>query len=97
MSPTVKEKQTHEANRRQVMAAGAALATVPLLPKGAYAAEPYRFSHGGFDITVLSDGFIMLPAEIILPDAAPEDRPNILKRLGGTSDGAPFQVNIPLI
>ena len=39
----------------------------------------------------------MLSAEIILPDAAPEDRPEILKRLGGTPDGAPFQVNIPLI
>jgi glyoxylase-like metal-dependent hydrolase (beta-lactamase superfamily II) len=89
--------RVHEANRRQVLAAGAALATASLLPKGAYAAEPYRFGHGRFDVTVLSDGFIMLPAEIILPDTAPEERPRILERLGGTADSAPFQVNIPLI
>ena len=66
-------------------------------PKNAYAADFYRFGHGAFDITVLSDGFIMLPAEIILPDALPDERPDILRRLGGTPDSAPYQVNIPLI
>jgi hypothetical protein len=80
-----------------VVAAGAGLAALPLLPRGAFAAEPHRFSHGAFDITVFSDGFFMLPAEIILPDAAPEERPDILKRLGGTAENAPFHVNIPLI
>lgn len=97
MSPTAKAKPMHEANRRQVVAAGAALASAPLFPEGVYAAEPYRFGHGAFDITVLSDGFIMLPAEVILPDTAPEERPAILERLGGTPENAPFQVNIPLI
>lgn len=97
MSPTVQGKQWHNPSRRRIMATGTALAMMPFLPKGAYAAEPYRFSHGAFDITVFSDGFIMLPAEVILPDAAPENRPDILKRLGGTSDSAPFHVNIPLI
>lgn len=62
-----------------------------------HAAEVHRFSHGEFDISVFSDGFITLPAEIILPDTAPRDRPNILKRLGGTAESAPFQANIPLI
>lgn len=87
----------HNPSRRQFLAAATGLATAAFLPKEAYAAETYRFAHGAFDITVLSDGFIMLPAEVILPDAAPEERPAILKRLGGTSDSAPFQVNIPLI
>src|SRR3712207_2767288 len=97
MGPTAKGTPTRKACRRQVVAAGAALAAAPLLPKGAYAAEPHRFGHGAFDITVLSDGFIMLPAEVILPDTAPEERPAILRRLGGTPESAPFQVNIPLI
>ncbi|MBD2750588.1 MBL fold metallo-hydrolase [Microvirga sp. BT688] len=89
--------QFRSPSRRHFIAAGAALTTLPLVPKGAYAAEPYRFSHGAFEITVLSDGFIMLPASIILPDTAPDERPAILKRLGGTADSAPFHVNIPLI
>ncbi len=97
MSKAAKGTPMHGANRRQVVAAGAALAAAPFFPGGAYAAEPRRFDHGAFDITVLSDGFIMLPAEVILPDTAPEERPAILKRLGGTPEDAPFQVNIPLI
>jgi glyoxylase-like metal-dependent hydrolase (beta-lactamase superfamily II) len=87
----------HSPSRRQLLAGAAALGALPLLPKGAYAADPYRFSHGAFEITVFSDGFIMLPAGIILPDTAPEERPDILKRLGGTAESAPFHVNIPLI
>lgn len=90
-------KQFYSPSRRRFMAAGAALAAVPFLPEGAYAAEPYRFSHGAFEITVFSDGFIMLPAEVLLPDAAPEERLHILRRLGGTSDSAPVHVNVPLI
>jgi len=97
MSSTVKGKPMHAVNRRQIVAAGGALATASLLPKGAYAAEPYRFTHGTFGVTVFSDGFIMLSAEIILPDTPPDERPDILQRLGGTSDSAPLHVNIPLI
>jgi glyoxylase-like metal-dependent hydrolase (beta-lactamase superfamily II) len=88
---------TASRHRRQLMCAGAALATAPLLPRGAYAAEPHRFSHGLFESTVFSDGFIMLPAEVLLPDAAPDERSQILKRLGGTPESAPVHVNIPLI
>lgn len=87
----------HGLSRRQFMAAGAALSTVPLLTRRAYAAEPYRFSHGAFEVAVFSDGFIMLPAEVLLPDAAPDERSYILKRLGGTAESAPVHVNIPLI
>lgn len=91
------QKACHIPDRRQVLSGGVALATLPLLPMGAYAAELYRFSHGTFEITVVSDGLIMLPAGVILPDAAPDDRPAILRRLGGTADSAPFHVNIPVI
>ncbi|WP_262299759.1 MBL fold metallo-hydrolase [Microvirga sesbaniae] len=67
------------------------------VPREAYAADLSRFSHGDFDITVFSDGFITLTAEIILPDAPPDERPAILRRLGGDAESAPYQVNIPLI
>lgn len=83
--------------RRQLLAGGAALAATGLLPKGAFAAEAHRFDHGSFDVTVLSDGFLTLPAEVLLPDATAEERLPILKRLGGDAAGAPVQVNIPLI
>lgn len=83
--------------RRQLMAGGAALAANGLLPKGAFAAEAHRFDHGRFDVTVFSDGFLTLPAEVLLPDATTEERLPILKPLGGDAAGAPVQVNIPLI
>ncbi len=86
MSQTTMGEPTRKANRRQVAAAGAALD-----------AASHRFSLGAFNITTFSDRCIMLPAGIILPDTAPEERPAILKRLGGTPDIASFQVNIPLI
>ncbi len=51
--------------------------------------------HGAFDITVVSDGYITLPAAVILPDAAPGEQPGILKRLGGDAQSAPFPANTP--
>jgi glyoxylase-like metal-dependent hydrolase (beta-lactamase superfamily II) len=84
-------------DRRQFLALSTAALSLPLLPKDTFAADIHRFQHGNFDISVMSDGFITLPAEIILPDAAPEDRPAILKRLGGDAKSAPVQANIPLI
>ncbi|MEJ1935853.1 MBL fold metallo-hydrolase [Nostoc sp. NIES-2111] len=59
--------------------------------------EPFSFRHGDFEVRVFSDGFITLPAEIVLPDIPPPSRPGILERLGGTPGAAPFHVNIPLI
>jgi glyoxylase-like metal-dependent hydrolase (beta-lactamase superfamily II) len=53
--------------------------------------------HGRFEITVLSDGYITLPAEILLPDGNPEERRRALGRLGGDADSAPLQTNIPFI
>lgn len=67
------------------------------LASGKAGPHPFAFSHGEFDIRVFSDGFITLPAAIVLPDALPAERPGILGRLGGTPEAAPFHVNIPLI
>lgn len=86
-----------EKTRREMLAAAMAGAAALLLPRDAYAAEFRRLKHGGFDITVVSDGFLMLPPEILLPDATSEERQVILPRLGGNAQGAPIQTNIPLI
>jgi glyoxylase-like metal-dependent hydrolase (beta-lactamase superfamily II) len=85
------------ATRRELLAGALAGAAALTLPRGAYAVEFHRFTHGAFDITVVSDGFITLPAAVLLPDATPEERQPILARLGGDAAGAPVQANIPLI
>ncbi|MGO4194359.1 MBL fold metallo-hydrolase [Rhizobium sp. YAF28] len=85
------------ATRRQLLAGALASAATLGLPRGTYAAGFHRFKHGAFDITIVSDGFITLPAEVLLPDATPEERRPILARLRGDAAGAPVQANIPLI
>ncbi len=86
-----------QATRREFLVGALAGAAALALPRGTYAAEFHRFTHGAFDITVVSDGFITLPAAVLLPDATPEERQPILARLGGDAAGAPVQANIPLI
>ncbi len=88
------DQRTVSLTRRELLSATAAAA---VLPPGAHAADFHRLKHGAFDITVVSDGFITLPAEILLPDATPEERQVIMPRLGGDAQGAPVQANIPLI
>lgn len=83
--------------RRDLLSVTAAAASAAMLPPAVFASDFHRFTHGAFDITVVSDGFITLPAEILLPDATPEERQMIMARLGGNDQGAPVQANIPLI
>lgn len=56
----------------------------------------HKLAHGHFEITVLSDGCITLPREILMPDGSAEERKKLLGRLGGNGGGAPAQTNIPL-
>ncbi|MTH78373.1 MBL fold metallo-hydrolase [Paracoccus aestuariivivens] len=83
--------------RRQLLLGSATAAAALALPRGLRAAPFHTFTHGAFDITVLSDGAITLSPEILLPDAGPEERLRYLKRLGGGVEGAAVQANIPLI
>ncbi|APG89187.1 metallo-beta-lactamase superfamily protein (plasmid) [Sinorhizobium americanum CCGM7] len=85
------------ATRRQVLVGSAAVGAATALPRDAFAASFHNFAHGAFDITVVSDGFITLPPEILLPDAEVDERADFLKRLGGGEKGAAVQANIPLI
>ena len=85
------------ATRRQLLAGSAAVAAAMALPRDVFAASFHRFEHGAFDVTVVSDGFITLPPEVLLPDAGPEERADFLKRLGAGKKGAAISANIPLI
>lgn len=84
-------------SRRQFLAGSAALATLPAWAQYALAQQAYRFKQGEFDITVVSDGYLTLPADIIMPTANAQERAELLKRLGGTADSAPMRTNIPVI
>ncbi|KAA0695436.1 MBL fold metallo-hydrolase [Neorhizobium sp. P12A] len=67
------------------------------LPPGVLAHGFHKLTHGRFEITVLSDGYITLPPDILMPDGSAEERRKLLGRLGGNGEGAPLQTNIPLI
>lgn len=66
-------------DRRKFLAVASGLIAAGLLPKSALAyAGPYKFTHGTFDVTVLSDGAFELPLSVISPDAKPEELVMIL-------------------
>ncbi|WP_085026724.1 MBL fold metallo-hydrolase [Ensifer aridi] len=83
--------------RREVVAFAVSAAAVGVFAPTALAADFRRVKHGKFDITVVSDGSLTLPAGVLLPDATPAERRPILSRLGGNAEGAPVSANIPLI
>ncbi len=57
----------------------------------------HNFRHGEFDITVLSDGPIVLNGELFAPEADDAERAAIVSRLNGKDNTAHAQSNIPLI
>jgi glyoxylase-like metal-dependent hydrolase (beta-lactamase superfamily II) len=58
---------------------------------------PIVFRHGAFDVTVLSDGHFALPAEVVAPEATPDEWIDIERRLGGRDGSIRANANIPLI
>ena len=93
-----REELVHLLNRRQFLAGSAALAAVPLMPWKALAlAAPHSFTQGDAQVTVVSDGIITLPLNIIAPDASPEQLAEIAKRLGWPADAAKPAANVSLI
>lgn len=58
----------------------------------------YSFVQGEFAITVVSDGFITVPIDIVAPDGTPRERAEILRRTGDAKAGlVESKTNIPLI
>ncbi len=82
-------------DRRKFLGAAAGLVAAGILPKNVWAlAAPYSFKQGAYDVTVVSDGTLLLPLSL-LPDASPEE----LKKLLGSmmqGDKAQFEAS-PLL
>jgi glyoxylase-like metal-dependent hydrolase (beta-lactamase superfamily II) len=58
----------------------------------------FGFVHGDFEVTVVSDGFISVPIEIVAPDGSPDERALILSRTGSQCSGlVESKTNIPVI
>ncbi len=88
---------TLEMTRRQLLRCGSAAGVLSLLPGSAHAKSDYGFTQGEFKITVLSDGFITLPGEILVPDASAQERADILARTDAPGGVVRAKTNIPLI
>jgi glyoxylase-like metal-dependent hydrolase (beta-lactamase superfamily II) len=82
-------------SRRTLLAATAAGIASRALP--AIAAAPYSFRHGEFEVTVVSDGHLVLPTSFLAPDAPPPERDALLKAAGETSTQYNSPTNVTLI
>jgi glyoxylase-like metal-dependent hydrolase (beta-lactamase superfamily II) len=61
-------------DRRKFLSVAAGLVAAGVLPKNVLAlAGPYTFKQGDYDISVVSDGTLLLPLSLVGPDAKPED------------------------
>lgn len=72
-------------------AAGFAARTLPAL------AAPASFKHGAFEVTVASDGHLVLPTSFLAPDAPPVERAALLKATGETGEQYNSPTNVTLI
>ena len=84
-------------SRRQVLAGLAGFGAAATLPRHVWAqAAPHTFTQGDFEITVVSDGHLVLPSNILAPDAPPEERQALFEALGIGEEVQPA-MNAPLI
>lgn len=60
-------------------------------------ATHHTFTFGAFEITVVSDGHLMLPARLAAPDAPPEELKAALAAAGTTGDMAQPPANVTLV
>jgi glyoxylase-like metal-dependent hydrolase (beta-lactamase superfamily II) len=68
------------------------------LGRRASAPDNYSFIQGEFEITIVSDGYITVPIDIVAPEGSPEERNDILMRTGNLRAGlVESKTNIPLI
>jgi glyoxylase-like metal-dependent hydrolase (beta-lactamase superfamily II) len=82
-------------SRRSLLAATAFGVAARSLP--AFAATPHTFKHGAFDVTVISDGHLVLPVSFLAPDAPPDERAPLLQAAGQTGEQYDSPTNITLI
>jgi glyoxylase-like metal-dependent hydrolase (beta-lactamase superfamily II) len=81
--PKIDVTRPLQLTRRQMLRASAALAGTAMLPPRLWAqAAPHSFQQGEFEVTVVSDGHLVLPSSVLAPDAPPEERQALLDALG---------------
>lgn len=99
MATIDREELLHLLNRRRFLAGSAALASVAMMPWKALAqlAPATTFKQGDAEVTVLTDGELTLPLNIIAPEASAEQLAEIAKRLGWADGQAHPSANVPLI
>jgi glyoxylase-like metal-dependent hydrolase (beta-lactamase superfamily II) len=63
-----------------------------------FAANNFSFVQGEFAVTIVSDGFITVPIDIVAPEGSPDDRAEILRCTGNPTAGlVESKTNIPII
>jgi glyoxylase-like metal-dependent hydrolase (beta-lactamase superfamily II) len=76
----------------------AGAASAALAPSRPFAATaPHTFRHGAFEVTVVSDGGLVLPASVVAPDAPKAEVEALLKTVGHGPDQFTPAMNITLI
>ncbi len=80
--------------RRTLLATSAVSLAASALP--AFGA-PTTFKYGAFDVTVVSDGHLVLPTSFLAPTAPPAERAALLQAAGQTAEQYQSPTNITLI
>ena len=96
MFDAVQSPQYIRLDRRKFLAGAAGLIAVGILPKNVFAlAGPYAFKQGAYDVTVVSDGTLMLPMSLIISGGKDDE---VKKLLGAMlhDDKAQFEAS-PLL
>jgi glyoxylase-like metal-dependent hydrolase (beta-lactamase superfamily II) len=83
-------------SRRTLLAASAAALAARRLPAFAMR-EPAAFKHGQFDVTVVSDGHLVLPVGFLAPEAPAEEWSALAKQAGISGQQYNSPTNITLI
>ena len=81
--------------RRTLLTTSAASFAASALP--AFAAAPHSFKHGAFEVTVVSDGHLVLPTTMLAPTAPPAERAALLQAAGQTAEQYQSPTNITLV
>jgi glyoxylase-like metal-dependent hydrolase (beta-lactamase superfamily II) len=84
-------------DRRAFLKLAGAAAALALPDRLSAATPPHDFRHGVFDVTVVSDGHLVLPASVLAPDAPKAELEALLKSAGQGPDQAMPAANIALI
>ena len=91
--------QNNHFSRRTLLAATAVgVAARGLSPLPAFAAAPpHTFKHGAFEVSVVSDGHLVLPTTMLAPNAKPDERAAVMKATRQSGDTYSSPTNVTLI